>query len=67
MIEQYDRKRIPFFMAGGISSENVGDLIRRFHPYAVDVSGSVESQGKKDREKILEFVKSVRNAEGEGR
>ena len=67
LIEQYDRKRIPFFMAGGISSENLGDLIRRFHPYAVDVSGSVESQGKKDREKILEFVKSVRNAEGEGK
>lgn len=67
LIEQYDRKKVPFFMAGGINSENVGELIRRFHPYAVDVSSSVESQGKKDREKILEFVKSVRNAEGEGR
>lgn len=64
LLEQCDIQRRPFFMAGGISSANVGEVIRRFHPYAVDVSSSVESQGKKDREKILEFIRSVRNAEG---
>lgn len=64
LVEQCDNKRLPFFMAGGIDSTNVGEVIRRLHPYAVDVSSSVESQGKKDREKILEFIRSVKNAEG---
>ena len=63
LVQQRDNKRLPFFMAGGIDSTNVGEVIRRLHPYAVDVSSSVESQGKKDREKILEFISSVKNAE----
>lgn len=50
----------PFFLAGGINSGNLTEAMK-FNPYAVDVSSGVESDGVKDREKILEIVRSVRN------
>ncbi|MGN0293857.1 MAG: phosphoribosylanthranilate isomerase [Lachnospiraceae bacterium] len=42
----------PFFLAGGISAQNVEEALVRFHPYAVDVSSSVETDGVKDFEKM---------------
>ena len=52
----------PYFLAGGISAENVKDKIRRLHPYAVDVSSSVETDGVKDEEKIRKLMEAVREA-----
>lgn len=49
------------FLAGGINSDNVQDAIKRFHPYAVDVSSSVEVNGYKDLEKMRELVRRVRD------
>lgn len=51
----------PFFLAGGINMENVETAIKTLHPYAVDVSSAVETNGCKDREKILNMVARVRN------
>jgi indole-3-glycerol phosphate synthase/phosphoribosylanthranilate isomerase len=50
----------PYFLAGGISAENVQDKIRELRPYAVDVSSSVETDGYKDYDKVNEFIKKVR-------
>ena len=52
-----------FFLAGGLDAENVGDAIRLIHPYCVDASGKLETDGVKDREKILAFVNAVREAD----
>lgn len=52
----------PFFLAGGLTSENVGEAIRRFEPFAVDASSSLEIDGVKDKVKMAAFVKAVRNA-----
>ena len=50
----------PFFLAGGIGAENVAEAIGRVHPYAVDVSSAVETDGWKDAEKIQRMIARVR-------
>lgn len=53
----------PFFLAGGINVENVEEAIKMLHPFAVDVSSAVETDGFKDREKISRIVKLVKEEE----
>lgn len=54
-----DIKR-PYFFAGGLSPENVENVVNRFHPYAVDVSSGIETDGVKDKIKMTAFVAAVR-------
>lgn len=49
----------PFFLAGGLGPDNIEDAVQRIHPYAVDLSSSVETDGVKDGDKILEIVRLV--------
>jgi len=52
----------PFIISGGLNPKNVKEAVRRFHPYAVDVSSGVESSpGKKSRIKIEEFIKNAKS------
>ena len=50
----------PFFLAGGLTPENVAAAIHEINPFAVDVSSGIETQGVKDRAKMTAFVESVR-------
>ena len=52
----------PYFLAGGLDPDNVGEAVRRLHPWAVDVSSGIETDGVKDREKMESFVRAVRRA-----
>lgn len=58
------------FLAGGLKASNVAEAIRLIHPDVVDVSSSVEAPRYgsreftgKDREKIRDFVRAVREAQ----
>lgn len=54
--------RRPYFLAGGLDSENAGNAIRLLHPWAVDVSSGIETGGLKDIEKMAAFAAAVRKA-----
>lgn len=56
LIPEIDR---PFFLAGGLGVENLETAVRTIYPYAVDLSSSVETDGMKDRDKILKAVQLV--------
>ena len=50
----------PIILAGGLDPENVNHAIDVVHPFALDVSGGVESaKGIKDHGKITAFVNEV--------
>jgi len=51
-------------IAGGLSIDNVYDVIKETYPYGVDVSSGIESKpGKKNPELMEEFMKEVRRIE----
>ena len=49
-----------YFMAGGIGTHNMDEVLRRFSPFARDVNSSVETDGQKDGKKILAAVRMLR-------
>lgn len=57
LIKGIDR---PYFLAGGLTSENVSGAIDRLHPFAVDASSALETDGFKDKSKMTAFVNAVR-------
>lgn len=48
------------FLAGGLNAGNVRSALKGLKPYAVDVSGGVETGGSKDEIKIKNFIKQVK-------
>lgn len=53
----------PYFLAGGITIDNVEAAIASVHPYAVDISSGIETDKYKDPVKMAEFVRRVRQAD----
>lgn len=54
-----DRVRVPVFLAGGLTSENVAAAIRQVQPFGVDVCSGVRTDGLLDRAKLGAFFEAV--------
>ncbi|WP_181881449.1 phosphoribosylanthranilate isomerase [Helicobacter sp. MIT 99-5507] len=53
----------PYFLAGGININNIQKAIA-LHPYGIDVSGGLESNGYKDFYKMKTIITQVRQNKG---
>ncbi|MBI4299168.1 MAG: phosphoribosylanthranilate isomerase [Chloroflexi bacterium] len=56
-------KRFPIVLAGGLTPANVQQAISTIHPWGVDVSSGVETNGVKDVSKIEAFAEAVLQAD----
>ncbi len=54
----------PLIIAGGLNPENIRQMLNRFRPFGVDVSGGVEARpGKKDPGLVRRFIRYVKMIE----
>ena len=68
LVESFFRRprhpRVQLIAAGGLNPENVGGVVRRLRPWAVDVSSGVEAEdGRKSPSRMQDFVNAVREAD----
>ncbi|GAA5922638.1 hypothetical protein JCM1841_006762 [Sporobolomyces salmonicolor] len=54
--------RLPIVLAGGLDASNVREGVETVRPFAVDVSGGVETDGEKDLDKVREFIRLAKQA-----
>lgn len=52
--------RRPYFLAGGLDTENLGTVKAKLNPYGIDVSSGIETDGYKNKEKMTAFVAAAR-------
>ncbi len=51
--------KIPVYLAGGLTKENVQEAIRKVKPFGIDVCSGVRTAGKLDEIKLREFINKI--------
>lgn len=54
---------LPFFVAGGLNAGNILSAVSELNPYGLDISGGIETDGFKDREKIKQIIQLLERNE----
>ncbi|WP_066048003.1 phosphoribosylanthranilate isomerase [Robertmurraya korlensis] len=65
MVDSEALKGKKLIVAGGLNINNVSLAIQSLHPFMVDVSSGVETNGKKDDEKMIQFLSKAKMGTGE--
>ena len=52
-----------YFLAGGLNLSNIREVTQNIKPFAVDVSSGIETDGEKDKSKMEQFVRVIRDVE----
>ncbi|MCD8325467.1 MAG: phosphoribosylanthranilate isomerase [Lachnospiraceae bacterium] len=52
----------PYILAGGLTPENIPEVIRKYHPSMVDISSGVETDKYKDPDKIRKAIQAAHGA-----
>ncbi len=61
VLKEVKKLKKHFIVSGGLTPENVGELVQSVKPYAVDVAGGVEEKpGFKDRALVKSFIERVK-------
>ena len=51
---------LPVILAGGLNPANIKNAVKCVRPYAVDTASGVETDGRKDEQKIIDFINNAR-------
>lgn len=56
---------LPLIVAGGLTAENVGEVVRQVRPWGVDVSSGIagENRRRKNQSRMRDFMRSVQHAD----
>jgi phosphoribosylanthranilate isomerase len=55
--------RVPVFLAGGLTPENVADAVREVRPFGLDVCNGLRRGGNLDEAKVKKFFNSIQDAD----
>ena len=59
--------RVPVYLAGGLTPENVAQAIRAVRPFGLDVCSGLRTNGNLDEEKVKRFFAAIEAACGDDR